>query len=49
MAIPPKAIYKFNTLPSKFLTEFFTDLERTILNFIWKNKKTQDSSINPTQ
>jgi hypothetical protein len=27
-----------NVIPIKILLQFFTDLERTILNFIWKNK-----------
>ena len=26
-------------MPIKIPAKFFTDLERTILNFIWKNKK----------
>ena len=39
MAILPKAIYRFNVFPIETLTQFFTDLERNILNFIWKTEK----------
>ena len=38
MAILPKAIYRFNVMPIKILAKFFTDLKRTMLNFIWKSK-----------
>ena len=39
VAILSKAIYRSNTIPIKIPTQFFTDLKRTIYNFIWKNKK----------
>ena len=39
MAILQKAIYRFNAIPTKTPTQFFKDMKRAILNFIWKNKQ----------
>jgi hypothetical protein len=38
MAIQPKSIYRFNSSPIKIPTQLFTEMEKVILNFMWKNK-----------
>jgi hypothetical protein len=38
IAILPKAIYRFNAIPIRIPKQFFTDLQRKVVNFMWKSK-----------
>ena len=41
MTILPKAVYRFNAIPTKLSMAFFTELGQKFLQFVWKQKRSQ--------
>ena len=45
MTLLPKAMCRFNAIPTKLPMAFFTELEQILSQFVWKQKNDTDESI----
>ena len=39
MVIVPKALHRIDVIPIKIPMTFFTEIEKVVMKFIWKNKR----------